>query len=95
MKRTTKPKKMPSRAPDADDPKFLPVIDALTGDRHVIRGRMFGSTGLKVNGKVFAMFVKEKFVAKFPRERVDQLVASGTGDELFFYEHGEYLSVHL
>ena len=74
MKRTTRPKKTANRAPDADDPKFQPVIDALAGDRHVTRGRMFGSTGLKVSGKVFAMLVKGKFVAKLPRERVDRLV---------------------
>ena len=79
LKRTTKPKKTTNRALDTDDPKFQPVIDALAGDRHVTRGRMFGSTGLKVNGKVFAMLVKGKFVAKLPGERVDQLVASGAG----------------
>lgn len=79
MKRTTKPKKRVIGPADADDQKFLPVIDALAGDRLVTRCRMFGSTGLKVNGKVFAMLVKGRFVAKLPRERMDQLVASGAG----------------
>lgn len=90
MKRTTKPKTTASRALDPDDPKFVPVIDALAGDRLVTRGRMFGSAGLKVNGKVFAMLVKGKFVAKLPRERVDQLVASGTG-EYFNPGHGRLM----
>lgn len=66
------------------------MIDALAGDRSVTRGRMFGSTGLKVNGKVFAMLVKGKFVAKLPGERVDQLVSSGAG-EYFDPGHGKLM----
>lgn len=34
---------------------------------------MMSSYGLKVNGKIFAMFGRGKFVAKLSRERVDQL----------------------
>lgn len=90
MKRTTKPKKTAGKAPDADDLKFLPVIEAFRGDGQVTRGRMFGSVGLKVNGKVFAMLVKGKFVAKLPKDRVDRLVASGTG-EYFDPGHGKLM----
>lgn len=51
---------------------------------------MFGSVGLKVNGKVFAMLVKGKFVAKLPKDCVDQLVASRTG-EYFDPGHGKLM----
>jgi len=41
---------------------------------------MFSSSSvLSVNGKIFAMFVRGKFVAKLPRHRVDDLVISGRG----------------
>ncbi len=42
------------------------------------RGRMFGSVGLKVAGKVFAMVVKSDLVVKLPAARVEELVASRT-----------------
>lgn len=41
---------------------------------------MFGSTGLKVGGKVFAILVKGKLVVKLPKERVDALVESRTSN---------------
>lgn len=42
--------------------------------------RNFGSSGLRIGGKVFAMLSSdEEFVVKLPRERVNQLVASGEG----------------
>lgn len=37
------------------------------------------SYGLKVNGKIFAMFGRGEFVTKLPKERVDQLVSDGKG----------------
>jgi hypothetical protein len=41
---------------------------------------MFSSHSvLNVRGKIFAMFVKGKFVAKLPHERVAELVSTGTG----------------
>jgi hypothetical protein len=40
---------------------------------------MMSSFGLKVNGKIFAMFGRDQFVVKLPRERVDEMVASGSG----------------
>lgn len=42
--------------------------------------KSFGSSGLKINNKVFAMISsKGEFVVKLPRERVDALVESGDG----------------
>src|SRR5262245_55151758 len=62
------------------DPSFLPVAKAFANDRRVSCGKMMSSVGLKVNGKIFAMLVRGKFVAKLPKERVDELVESRRGD---------------
>jgi hypothetical protein len=62
------------------DARFAPVVEAFVRDRQVSYGKMFASMGLKVNGKIFAMHVKGKFVAKLPKERVDELVRQGKGD---------------
>jgi TfoX/Sxy family transcriptional regulator of competence genes len=70
--------KKPATADEAD-PKFAPVIAAFAGDRRVAAGKMMASVGLKVDGKIFAMLVKGKFVAKLPKDRVDALVESGVG----------------
>jgi TfoX/Sxy family transcriptional regulator of competence genes len=66
------------RLPEVD-PRFARIADAFARDRQVTYGKMFASMGLKVNGKIFAMFVKGRFVAKLPKERVDELVRDGTG----------------
>jgi TfoX N-terminal domain len=42
-------------------------------------GKGFGASGLKVDGKIFAMLSKGDLVVKLPRDRVDELIASGTG----------------
>jgi hypothetical protein len=66
--------------PPADvDPRFARIADAFAKDQQVTYGKMFASMGLKANGKIFAMFVKGKFVTKLPKERVDDLVRRGTG----------------
>jgi hypothetical protein len=45
----------------------------------VAEGRGFGSGTLQVNGRIFAMVSRGRFVVKLPRARVDTLIASGTG----------------
>lgn len=40
----------------------------------------FGSSGLKVHDKIFAMLVRGKLVVKLPKSRVDALIASGEGE---------------
>jgi TfoX/Sxy family transcriptional regulator of competence genes len=66
--------------PPADvDPRFARIANAFAKDRRVTYGKMFASMGLKVNGRIFAMFVKGRFVTKLPRERVDDLVRRGAG----------------
>jgi hypothetical protein len=63
------------------DPRFAPVVKALTKDRGVTYGgKGFGSSGLKVDGKLFAMISSRGlFVAKLPRERVEELVRGRKG----------------
>lgn len=39
----------------------------------------FGSSALKVNGKIFAMVMRGDLVVKLPKRRVDELVAGGMG----------------
>ena len=41
--------------------------------------RRFGSDALKVNGSIFAMVTSGRLVVKLPRQRVDELLATGTG----------------
>jgi TfoX/Sxy family transcriptional regulator of competence genes len=42
-------------------------------------GGKFGASGLKVEGKLFAMLSKGELVLKLPRQRVEQLVTAGIG----------------
>ena len=72
------------------DPGFRRVVDAFAGDPRVTFGKMMASPGLKVNGKIFAMLSRGRFVAKLPRPRVDALVASGAG-ERFDPGHGRIM----
>ncbi len=53
-----------------DNPDVTPPSD----------GKAFGSSGLKIQNKIFAMLVRGKLVVKLPRSRVDALVASGDGE---------------
>lgn len=50
-------------------------------------GRGFGSTALKVNGRIFAMLTsRSEFVVKLPKARVESLIRSGDG---FAYDAGK------
>lgn len=76
---------------DPLDPAFAKVAAAFAKDAAVGLGKMFSSKAvLNVNGKIFAMLVKGKFVAKLPKDRVAALVSSGAG-ELFDPGHGRLM----
>ena len=63
----------------APEQLFEQLLARFLTNPQVSEGRMFGSPGLKVAGKVFAMLVRGELVVKISRERVDQVVASGRG----------------
>lgn len=58
---------------------FSVVARAFASDPAVTAGTVFGSTTLKVHGKVFAMLVKGSLVVKLPRTEVDVLIAERIG----------------
>jgi hypothetical protein len=60
------------------DSKLAPIVAAY--EKQVGEpGRKFGKNGLKVNGKLFALFTQQTLVVKLPHERVAALVAQGVG----------------
>jgi TfoX/Sxy family transcriptional regulator of competence genes len=85
----TKTVKKTSKAEQVD-PGFAKVVETFAKVRGVTYGKMFASMGLKVNGKIFAMHAKGKFVAKLPADRVDELVRTGKG-EYFDPGHGRLM----
>ena len=64
--------------------RYLEVVAAFTDRPRVSReGKGFGSTALKIDGKIFAMLTsRREFSVKLPRDRVDSLVAGGQGHRL-------------
>jgi hypothetical protein len=80
VKKATRVAGNPAGGAPPVDPRFAPVVAAFSKDHRVTSGgKGFGSTGLKVNGKLFAMVSARtgQFVAKLPKERLDALVRSG------------------
>jgi len=61
------------------DPRFAAIEAAFRRDPDVTSGKMMAAVGLKVHGKIFAMFPRGVFVAKLPRARVDELFRAGHG----------------
>jgi len=48
--------------------------------------RMFGSTSIKTNKKMFAFINKDRLVVKLPEKRVSELVGNGAGEK---YDPGD------
>jgi TfoX/Sxy family transcriptional regulator of competence genes len=71
-------------------PEFAAVAAAFAKDAKVAAGKLMSSYGLKIDGKIFAMFGRGKFVAKLPKQRVDELVSKGMG-ERFDPGHGRLM----
>ena len=69
-----KQSKRAATAPGPDD-SFSLMVRAFARDPLVTEGGRFGAKSLKVEGKVFAMLVKGKFVAKLPAARIAELLA--------------------
>jgi TfoX/Sxy family transcriptional regulator of competence genes len=70
--------------------QLAPIAAAFAGNASVTQGKMFGSTALKVDGKVFAMVVKGKFVVKLPTTRIAVLIQE-VGAENFDPGHGKLM----
>jgi hypothetical protein len=66
----------------SSDQRYADLVRAFTGRPGVSSdGKGFGSSALKVGGRIFAMLnSRGEFVVKLPRPRVDSMVASGDGD---------------
>jgi TfoX/Sxy family transcriptional regulator of competence genes len=84
-KEATQPARSSAKDPRVDrllrtlrsDPKLAPIIDAF--EKTKPGGRKFGSNGLKVGGKLFALFTQGTLVVKLPKDRVAALVVSRVG----------------
>jgi hypothetical protein len=98
-----RPRRNTKKSPiaDAGEARFAAVVEAFAADSRLaaIAGayeagkkerRRFGSNGLKLDGKIFAMLVRGRLVVKLPKERVDLLVASRQG-ERFDPGHGRLM----
>jgi hypothetical protein len=91
---------------DASDPRVDALIAKLRADRAIapsVReweagraapGRAFGKNGLKVNGKLFALFTQGTLVVKLPKARVVELTESAVG-EAFDPGHGRLMKEWL
>jgi hypothetical protein len=60
------------------EPGLAPVIRDFEAAQKA-GARKFGSNGLKVRGKLFALFTQGTLVVKLPKERVAELVAAKVG----------------
>jgi hypothetical protein len=72
-----------SHPPITPEERFATIVEALLSHPDVTPpsdGKGFGSSGLKIQNKLFAMLVRGKLVVKLPKPRVDALVASGEGE---------------
>ena len=59
---------------------FERIMSGFRSNPAVSQRTGFGSSpGLRVRGKIFAMLAEGALVVKLPKDRVDQLVASGIG----------------
>ncbi len=75
---------VPAQAPQE---RFTALAATLLGQPGVTRSsdatrpkRDFGSSALRIDGKIFAMLVSGRLVVKLPRHRVDALIALGEGE---------------
>ncbi|WP_370968876.1 hypothetical protein [Amycolatopsis sp. cg9] len=62
--------------------KFEDLVDEFTGRPGITPPGAtggFGRTALRVDGRIFAVFVRGQLVLKLPKARVDELVEGGHG----------------
>ncbi len=78
--------------------KFLRIAEELLSNPDVtsplnepLPKKGFGSSGLKIHNKIFAMLVKDKLVVKLPKLRVDELIADGYGERFDPHRDGRLM----
>jgi hypothetical protein len=59
---------------------FRQVVARMRDEPDTEEGRALHAPGLKVDGRIFAMFMKEQLVVKLPAERCAQLVDDGAAN---------------
>jgi TfoX/Sxy family transcriptional regulator of competence genes len=72
-----------SSPPITPEERFATIVEELLSHPGVtppLEGKAFGSSGLKIHNKIFAMLVRGRLVVKLPKARVDALVASSDGE---------------
>lgn len=76
--------------------RYAEVVNTFLGQPGVSQeGKGFGSSAIRVQGSIFAMLSSAgAFVVKLPRQRVDELIASGDGDR-FDPGHGRLMKEWL
>lgn len=74
----------------ARDPRYAASVTEFRARRAAAGPPRFGSHGLRVGGRIFAMAAQGTLVVKLPRSRVDALVAAGDG-ERFDPGHGRIM----
>jgi hypothetical protein len=80
-----RPRRAPSVKSDSGAASaFEAVVAAFSSDRRVEPPNptrsAFGSNGLRVDGRIFAMLVVGAFVVKLPRPRVAELIETNRGE---------------
>ena len=67
-----------SSGANGDQRAFARIASRLESEPGVARGTGFGaSQGLRVDGRIFAIFASDGLVVKLPKSRVDELVEAG------------------
>jgi hypothetical protein len=70
----------PQSTPDERFAAIAAELRTASGVAGPSGGKGFGSSGLKIHDKLFAMLVRDRLVVKLPKARVDALVAAGHGE---------------
>jgi hypothetical protein len=79
-----------------EEQRYGELVSAFLNEPGVTQeGSGFGSSALKVGGRIFAMLSSRgEFVVKLPRRRVGELIGSGDGDR-FDPGHGRLMKEWL
>jgi len=66
---------------DQLEARYEDLVADLVGEPGVTppHGGGFGRSAVRLNGKIFVMFVRGQLVLKLPEDRVDEMIAAGHG----------------